>query len=193
MELLDPEPALRTIDFLLYGLSPSWVGPRWVGGWGGPNLQAPDWEPPHPGPSQVTLGHGEPEAAPSLRVTAYHESSWLPPSELDYEIAEGLDLIGPISDYDYSGNPYEELRHLTADLDWEDIHVDVNGTPVRFRLLRHHGNWMAYPQNEGLHVWLDGRGNGGFSLEGLELVTISDATEYIEGTRAKWRSRGWTG
>jgi hypothetical protein len=71
--------------------------------------------------------------------------------------------------------------------------VDLDGDPAAFRLLRHHGDWMAYSEDEQVRIWMDGRGMGGFPLEGLELVMITDATPYIEGTRAMWRKKGWMG
>ncbi len=70
-------------------------------------------------------------------------------------------------------------------LDWKAVEFLVDGTATSFNSLRNGPDWEACSQSPEVWVRLDGRGAGGFPLDQVELVTVVDATPYIEGTRAR--------
>jgi len=116
-----------------------------------------------------------------------------PPDEIASSFASGLGLLDPTPPPNYTGEWYDDLEQRAEALDWEVVDILVDEAPVPFNLLRRGGGWEAWSQSDQVRVTLDGRGDSGFPLKEVELVTVPDATEYIEGTRANWRKQGWKG
>ncbi len=105
-----------------------------------------------------------------------------PPDELAVAFGGMLNLID-----DGDGRiAFDDLVPLTEDLPWERVEFEVDGAPTAFQLLRNGPDWLAWAWVTNVLVDLDGRGDGGFPLDQVELVSVPDASAYIEGWRRLW-------
>lgn len=175
--VVDPEPDYRRVTFPLYGLPPSWDGPRWVGeSAGGVN------------PDRFQLAHGQRWDGPNLRATSWRPD-WYPYPEIGSSIAGmvgALDTNPP----DGGGQTWQrEIEQLSDALNWEVVPILVDEKEVMFRLITHDDDWGGYSLDKSVAVDMVARS----FTRAIQLVRITDAMPYIEGTRAYWRSRGWNG
>jgi hypothetical protein len=150
-ELVD---RFRAAPLPLYGLPPSWSGPRYLGGLQGRGA----------GRGLVTtalsLGHGDPavDQGPQLRVEVR--------AEQDGPEQAAADLVGKAR-----GRP---------DPAWSQVAIPVDGLPASFAWLAEGRDWVAYTELEDRALVLQARD---LPVDGVELVQITDLEPYIQGTR----------
>ena len=128
--------AVAGLTFPVYGLDDRWSGRRSIGGWGGQPID------------RFTLAHGEPFVAdaPLLRVATIRpeprQASGVRETNLWME-ARSLVLVLA----EKRGEPTSAIRATLTGPDpyqlWEDVSVDVDGSVVTARVLRHDDEWIA--------------------------------------------------
>jgi hypothetical protein len=174
--------AVRSPPFPLYGLPPSWPGPRHLGGWRrSGRAKGP------PVTTALGLGHGDPRAerGPLLRVEVRSERGPLGPvptasAEGRRGLAEDLwfEAAGPTSggeDWD----PIADVRGRT-DPTWSRAAIPVDGRTVAFEWLAEGRHWVAWAQLGELTLVLHGRD---LPVDAVALVRVTDLGPYVEGTR----------
>jgi hypothetical protein len=144
----------RAAPLPLYGLPPSWSGPRYLGGLQGRGA----------GRELITtalsLGHGDPvvDHGPQLRVEVR--------AEQDGPEQAAADLVG-----NAGGRP---------DPAWSQVAILVDGLPATFAWLAEGRDWVAYAELEDRALVLQAHD---LPVDGVELVRITDLEPYIQGTR----------
>ena len=173
MHSVSNEAVYERVSFPLYGLPSSWEGARWVGGWGGDSF--------------YSLAHGGPDS-PVLRVGSFSVSGWRI-EDIEIGIATQVDLLLDRPD----PSPEDWLRvmmDLVSALPWEEVTLPVDGELVPFRILRNGSAWEARSMSDEIRVVLDGRFGGGFPIDEVTLVRITDAQPYLEGHQRRFGRAG---
>ena len=179
------ERIFRAAPFRLLGLSPSWAGPRMVGGWGGQSGRVTSLELVHGDPLErddpelsVEVGSEPLRGLRELALDLWREED-RPPEDLSPELTGAW--------------MHERWQRLQArpDPPWDEIATDVDGHLVPFRSLALRDRWVASGEVEGLTVTLRGRR---FPRAQVQLVAVSDVEPYLEGYRRHLdRARGLHG
>jgi hypothetical protein len=164
----------------LFGLPPSWTGVRWLAG--------SSWDRDHGGRADViealVLGHrlGEAEGP---RLLVQSEAPGLAQSRSELQsIAEEFWRNGAAS----VGEAVDRLRAQSRVAQEADIQVPIedsaeiviDGSPSSFRVLRRSDSWVASCQLPNVWITLEA---DGFDVDDVEVVTVTDLTQYIDGTR----------
>jgi len=173
----------RAAPFPLYGLPPSWPGPRHLGGWEGGWAKGQQ-----PITTALSLGHGDPltDQGPELRVEVRVEHgnteqvmTVRPQSRRD--LAEELWLRAAPPAHDHA----EHFHQLAAarrrpDPAWSQVTISVDGRPVAFEWLAEGRHWVARAELDDCTLTFHGRD---LPVESVELVQVSDLEPYIQGQR----------
>ncbi len=179
------EEALRAAPFPIYGLPPSWEGPRLLGGmaWGGIGRDV--------GPTELELAHGDPEDPTGLMLRV---SSSLSRGEPDLPLELVRRQLGEWLWQEQkrppTGLPQEGLREWVRARDREfrrrvipsftPVRIPVDGEPVRFDHLPEGRAWVAVGGTDDLTITLRARN---LAVEAVELVRVNDVEPYVEGSR----------
>jgi hypothetical protein len=173
----------QAAPFPLYGLPPTWPGPRHLGGW------EDSWtKGQRPVTTALSLGHGDPlaEEGPQLRVEVRVEGVEPEPGmtmrvESQRQLAEDLWLAAALPAHD----PAEHFKQLAAvrrrpDPAWSQVTIPVDGRPAGFEWLTEGRHWVARAELGDRTLTLRARD---LPVEGVELVRVTDLEPYIEGQR----------
>lgn len=174
----------RAAPFPLYGLPPSWPGPRHLGGWEG------GWAKGQHGSvtTALCLAHGGPlaEEGPQLRVEVRvermePEQGMTVRVQSRRHLAENLWLEAAPPAHD----PAEHWDRLAAahrrpDPAWTQITIPVDGRPVGFEWLAEGRHWVARAELDDHTLTLHARD---LPVESVELVRVTNLEPYIEGQR----------
>jgi hypothetical protein len=176
------EQVFRDRPFTIFGLDPSWEGPRLIG------EVSSGWQVGAGDVSELELVHGD-VSHPSgtfVRVSS-SPSSIGEPRDRRRELAEQLwfEVEPP--------PPRESLERL---IEWEDvrerdhrhrptpafeaIELPVDGGPISFSFLLEQNGWVALGSKEDVTISIIARNAG---IDDVRLVTIRDVEPYIEGRR----------
>jgi hypothetical protein len=187
--------------FGLYGLPPSWRGPRWVSSFGGDALGGSGGDSPH---WRLGLGHGGVgRDAAVLRVESWsHAADEFADAELAArrmrEFAVLALLLGGassrLSRRRTRGASQEWLRAQAVDVHaeagarahemWPVATVSVDGVSTELRVQREGQDWIGLTEVGGAWLCVHGRGWEYPAEPGaLQLVRVRDLTPYIEGSR----------
>ncbi|HEX2029896.1 MAG TPA: hypothetical protein VHL78_00640 [Actinomycetota bacterium] len=143
--------------FPLYGLPPSWEGPRSAGGWGATMGRV----------NRITLVHGSEGQRGTLAVETWNA---LPD--------DALALVRGIAADELEGDRGAASDPSAGGGRWERTTLRVEGKALPFDLARRGDWWAAVGRVPTGVVVLQGHR---FPLERLELVRVLDTTPYVEG------------
>lgn len=152
----------RAAPFALYGLPPSWTGPRYLAGFGTRR--------PRRGPERtasVQLGHGDRHASDGpLLVVGIDTEAW--PRHGTTDLAERLAHLPP-ADAAATGSagPASEVQRVA---------IPVDGRPVPFDLLADGRRWVAQGEVGDLVVTLEGRD---LAPASVRLARVADLGPYL--------------
>jgi hypothetical protein len=187
------EQAFRTAPFPLYGLPPTWRGPRSLGGGDGGGTGK------HAAPTELELVHGDPEdpADAVLRVSVSSElgDREVSRNHLLRRLAEDL---WRERDRPPPGLPPERLHEWVRARDREVrsretppaelAYVLVEGRPTPFDHISEGTDWAAVGVADDVTITLRARS---IAIEAVKLVSLTNVDQYTEGTRRirdRWRT-----
>jgi hypothetical protein len=151
---------LRAAPFAVYGLPPSWTGPRYLAGFGTSR--------PRRGPERATgvqLGHGDRHADHGpLLVVGIDTEAW--PRHGAADLAERLAHAQGAGSVAAPG-PAPEVQRVA---------IPVDGQPVPFDLLADGRRWVAQGEVGDLAVTLEGRD---LAPASLRLARAGDLAPYL--------------
>jgi hypothetical protein len=176
------EQVFRDRAFTIYGLDPSWEGPRFIGEVGS------GWHAGAGDVGELELVHGDASHPSGMLVrVASSPSSIGEPRDRRRELAEQLWL---------EAQPPPAHESLERFIDWEDaverdrrsrptpdfrtIELSVDEEPISFSFLFEQNAWVALGSKEDVTISITARDIG---IEDVSLVTIRDVEPYIEGRR----------
>ena len=149
----------RAAPFALYGLPPSWTGPRYLAGFGTRR--------PRRGPERtasVQLGHGDRHTGDGpLLVVGIDTEAW--PRHGTTDLAERLAHFPPAATG--SAGPASEVQRVA---------IPVDGRPVPFDLLADGRRWVAQGEVGDLVVTLEGRD---LAPASVRLARVADLGPYL--------------
>lgn len=160
----------RRVTFPLFGLPPSYTGPRWVGGWGGTDNVT----------TSAVLAHGEPFRE-CVRVEmgrgGNHSDGWILEHELAHHAA--IERLGQGADMGALIRVRREIEMERAGRAWERVTIDVDGAGIPFRYSAEGSFWVATGSVGDMRIVLHGEG---FPIREVSLVRVG-VEPYIEGSR----------
>jgi hypothetical protein len=176
------EQVFRDRPFAIYGLGPSWEGPRFIG------EVSSGWQVGARDVSELELVHGDvSNPSGTLVRVASSPSSIGEPRDRRRELAEQLWLeveppppresperfIGweDVVERDHRSRPTPHFR---------TIELSVDEEPISFSFLLEQNAWVALGYKEDITISITARDIG---IEDVRLVTIRDVEPYIEGRR----------
>jgi hypothetical protein len=176
------EQVFRDRAFTIYGLDPSWEGPRCIGEVGS------TWQVSAGDVIELELVHGDvSHPSGTLVRVASSPSSTGEPRDRRRELAEQLWLEvepPPARDSPERFIEWEDAREgdrrSRPTPDFEPIELSVDGEPISFSFLREQNAWVALGYKEDITIAIAARDVG---IEDVRLVTIRDVEPYIEGRR----------
>ncbi|MGH2652881.1 MAG: hypothetical protein ACRDHV_00835 [Actinomycetota bacterium] len=181
------EQVFRDPPFPLYGLPPSWQGPRFLGGMGR-----------DAGVTQLELAHGGPDDPSGMELRASSSVARgepdLPEEFLLRELAESLwhEVHRPPPDlpaerfHAWAESREREYRRRETP-PFSQVVIPMDGEPTRFASLAEESTWVALGRTGHVTITLRGRN---LDVGQVELVTVRDVEQYIEGSRRlheRWR------
>jgi hypothetical protein len=166
--------------FPLFGLPPSWAGERWFAGSSGGGHSPTDTI------EALLLGH-RPLLTESARLVVKSEAPGLAQGRDELQCIAEIRWHGGVARIEEAVERYRADWRVPEDKDVEmpvesEADIKVDGSPVRFRILRRTDSWLAFTKLS--DVWITTESSGGFEVDGVELATVRDLQPYIEGTRA---------
>lgn len=169
------EQMWRSAPLRLYGLPPTWKGPRFLGGWGSHRKGITSLELLH----GDALGEGR-----QLRVEVLADPSDAHPRALaDTLWDEALrPREGPRSPEDIVAWHRARERELASrpDPEWQSVSIPIDGEGVAFQLLTEGSWWIAQGRVGELRLILRGHD---FPSNQVTLVSVKNVEPYIEGSR----------
>jgi hypothetical protein len=173
----------RAAPFPLFGLPPSWPGPRHLGGWEGGWAKGQ-----RPMTTALSLGHGDPltDQGPELRVEVrvelvnteqvmtlrlqprrdLAEELWLRAAPQAHDLAEHVDQLA--------------AARRRPDPAWSRVTIPVDGRPVGFEWLTEGRHWVARAELDDCTLTLHGRD---LPVASIQLVQVADLEPYFQGQR----------
>lgn len=168
------EQMWRSPPLRLYGLPPTWEGPRFLGGWGGHGK----------GVTSLELLHGDLlDQGSRLRVEVSVDPYDVHPRSLAMSLWHEAERPPPASSGTESFAWREAREREIAsrpDPEWRSVSIEVDGRGVEFQLLSEGFSWIAHAQVGEVRLILRARG---FPVEAVELASVTDPGPYIEGSR----------
>jgi hypothetical protein len=173
------EAQFRAAPLPLYGLPPSWAGPRHLGGYG--HRQAKGGGPVV---TSMSLAHGDPLAShgPELRVEVRadpEEPARAPGAEAELRrlLADDLRWQAAVA---AGQDPGPWGAPAAGEAAWSEVTVPVDGRPVAFSWLAEDRHWVAHAELEDRTLVLFARD---LPPDQVALVRVRDVEPYLAGTR----------
>lgn len=168
----DLTSTLAAPPFPLFGLDASWTGSRWPSGSGSSgrtqSVELGHGDPHHPGGPQVRVAtKGTPDVSTELRSTAQElvQSLW----------NDGAGHTDAVRAPFAAEDPTEG---------WENIGLEVDGSPVRFKKLGGTNSWVAFALIDKFVVSIHGQN---VTPDEVRLIRLDDLTSYLSADAFPWR------